>query len=80
MGLLDKIMNKDEKVSQLQGELSSLQLRKESIVSAIQDEINKLQNEKNSVFCDSEQVVFIKYFFADVESSKKFLINEKSRA
>lgn len=53
MGLLDKIMNKDEKVSQLQGELSSLQLRKESIVSAIQDEINKLQNEKNSIFCQA---------------------------
>jgi len=54
MGFLDKIdkmMNKDEKVGQLQGELNSLQLRKESIVSAIQGEISQLQNEKNSVFC-----------------------------
>ena len=53
MGLLDKIMNKDEKTAQLQGELNSLQLRKESIVSAIQGEINQLQNEKNSVFCQA---------------------------
>lgn len=53
MGLFDKIMNKDEKTAQLQGELSSLQLRKESIVSAIQGEINQLQNEKNSVFCQA---------------------------
>lgn len=72
MGLFDKIMNKDERTAQLQGELNSLQLRKESIVSAIQNEITQLQNEKNSVFCQAGIKAYQNYCQSNEDTSNLY--------
>lgn len=49
MALFTKLFNKDEKAVQVQNEIKSLQIRKESVVSAIQTDIAKLQKEKENV-------------------------------
>lgn len=49
MALFDKMFSKDDRMTQLQGEIRSLQLRKDSVISTLSNEIQELLNEKNKV-------------------------------
>ncbi len=49
MAFLDKVLGKDERERQLEKEIRSLELRKESILSTINGEISRLRGERNNV-------------------------------
>jgi hypothetical protein len=49
MALLDKVLGRDERETQLKQEIKSLELRKESVFSAIDGEIARLQRERSNV-------------------------------
>lgn len=49
MAFLDKVLGKDERERQLEKEIRSLELRKESILSTINGEIARLQGERSNV-------------------------------
>lgn len=58
MALLDKVLGKDEKERQLEKEIRSLELRKESVFSAINGEIARLQGERRNVLLDAGTTAF----------------------
>lgn len=49
MAFLDKVLGKDERERQLEKEIRSLELRKDSILSTINGEIARLQGERSNV-------------------------------
>ena len=53
MDLFNKLLGKNDKETQLQNEIKSLQIRKESVLSVIKNEIGQLRKEKENVLLDA---------------------------
>ena len=49
MAFLDKVLGRDERERELEKEIRSLELRKESVFAGINGEIGRLQNERTNV-------------------------------
>ena len=58
MALLDKLMGRNEREVQLQNEIKSLQLRKQSVVTALSNEQAQLQRERMSVLLEAGEKGF----------------------
>ena len=49
MAFLDKVLGRDERERELEKEIRSLELRKESVFAGINGEIGRLQNERTNL-------------------------------
>lgn len=58
MAFLDKVLGKDERERQLEKEIRSLELRKDSILSTINGEIARLQGERSNVLTAAGTAVY----------------------
>lgn len=49
MDIINKVLNRNDKTTQIQNELKSLLVRRESVVSVVQSEIQHLEEEKRTI-------------------------------
>ena len=53
MDILNRVFNKNDKATQLQNEIKSLLVRRDSVVSVVQGEIFSLEEEKSKIFSEA---------------------------
>lgn len=90
MALLDKVLGRDEKERQLEKEIRSLELRKESVFSAIDGEIARLQRERGDVLLKAGTAAYevwsrdkaqadLTEFWSEIENLEKQIAEQENK-
>ena len=90
MALLDKVLGKDSRVRELEKEIRSLEVRKNSVFASINGEINRLENERTSVLIavgtkayetwkEENKVVDLLEFWNQIQELEKQIVEQENK-